>query len=72
MSPKGSTLGRLADMTTPISRRLFGPETNRRTEEAVAREGLDIVDVRARGIWREMGCRPAPEGSAHEDRRSSW
>lgn len=46
--------GRIADLVTPLTRKLIGPELNRRTEETVARSGLRIHDVRREGIWREI------------------
>jgi ubiquinone/menaquinone biosynthesis C-methylase UbiE len=56
--PENPVLGWLADAVTPVTRRLFGPELNRRTEETVARAGLEAVAVRRERIWREMVCRP--------------
>lgn len=56
--PRNPLLGRVADWLSPLTRRLVGPEINRRTEENVARAGLEIVDVRRAGIWREIVARP--------------
>jgi ubiquinone/menaquinone biosynthesis C-methylase UbiE len=56
--PRGRLLGWLADLLTPLTRRLFGPEINRRTEENVRRAGLEIVDVRRQGVWREIVAGP--------------
>jgi hypothetical protein len=56
--PRGRLLGWLADLLTPLTRRLFGPEINRRTEENVRRAALAIVDVRRQGVWREIVARP--------------
>lgn len=50
---------------TPMTRRLFGPEINRRTEENVTRVGLEIVEIRREGIWRETVAVRA--GSAPEE-----
>jgi ubiquinone/menaquinone biosynthesis C-methylase UbiE len=63
--PDNPVLGRLADLATPFSRRLFGPEMNRRTEATVAKAGLETLEVRREAIWREMVCR---RSSAAADR----
>lgn len=64
--PRNPVLGRLFDALSPLTRRLFGPELNRRTEDNVRAAGLEIEDVRAHGIWREIIARRestgAPEG----------
>jgi ubiquinone/menaquinone biosynthesis C-methylase UbiE len=52
--PENPVLGKLFDLLTPITRRLMGPEINRRTEENVSRSGLTILNVRRSGIWREI------------------
>lgn len=57
--PDDPVLAWLADVVTPTSRRLFGPEMNRRTEATVAKAGLDVLEVRRETIWREMVCRPS-------------
>ena len=56
--PRVRGLGWLFDLLPPITRRLFGPEINRRTEENVARAGLEILELRKNGIWREIVARP--------------
>lgn len=56
--PRSKVLGWLFDRLTPLIRRLFGPEINRPTEENVRRGGLEIVDVRREGVWREIIARP--------------
>lgn len=56
--PRNRLLGWIADRLSPLTRRLFGPEINRRTEENVAAAGLEILDVRRGGIWREIEARP--------------
>lgn len=56
--PRGPLLGWLADLVSPITRRLFGPEVNRRTERNVEAAGLEIVSVRREGVWREIEARP--------------
>ena len=57
--PRNPALGKVFDWLSPLTRRLFGPEINRRTEENVEQAGLEIVEVRRDGIWREMVARPA-------------
>ena len=52
--PRSRVLGWLFDLLTPLTRRLFGPEINRRTEDNVVAAGLRIVEIRREGIWREM------------------
>lgn len=56
--PVNPVLGWLADVVSPVTKRLVGPELNRRTEETVARAGLLTLDVRREGIWREIVARP--------------
>lgn len=57
--PRNRLLGWLADRIAPLIARLLGPEINRRTEDNVAAAGLDIVEIRRWGIWREIHARPA-------------
>ncbi len=57
--PTNYFLGRLADLATVITRRLFGFRANRRTEDNVAAAGLDIIDVEHHGIWRTIVAQPA-------------
>ncbi|MFO7892819.1 MAG: methyltransferase domain-containing protein [Longimicrobiales bacterium] len=57
--PRNPVLGKLFDWLTPLTRRLMGPEINRRTEANVEAAGLAIVDVRREGIWREIVARPS-------------
>jgi len=61
--PRIGLLGFLADLVSPLTRRLFGPAVNRRTERNVEAAGLHIVDVRRDGVWREIEARPLPEAS---------
>lgn len=56
--PGNPVLGWLADVISPATRRLFGPEVNRRTEQNVEAAGLEIVDIRREGVWREIAARP--------------
>lgn len=57
--PRNPLLGKLFDWLSPLTRRLFGPEINRRTEENVRAAGLTITHVRRDGIWREIVARPS-------------
>lgn len=52
--PSNRVLGKLTDILSPLTRRLFGPELNRRTEENVTAAGLHIVELHRHGIWREI------------------
>lgn len=56
--PTNPVLGRLADAVSPWTRRTFGPELNRRTEQNVAAAGMTVVQARRHGIWRELVLRP--------------
>ena len=56
--PRNRLLGALADLVSPLTRRLFGPEVNRRTERNVEVAGLEIVTVGREGVWREIEARP--------------
>ncbi len=56
--PQGRFLGALFDLLSPITRRLVGPSINRRTELNVKKAGLEIVEVRREGIWREIVAVP--------------
>lgn len=58
--PRHRTLGRLADAASVPSRRLMGVSFNRRTDENVAAAGLDVLDIRREGIWREIVAAPPP------------
>lgn len=60
--PTGRLLGWIFDRLAPIVRRLFGPFINRRTERNVRQAGLEIVDLRRHGIWREIIARPSTTG----------
>lgn len=52
--PENPVMGRIADLVSPITRRLIGPELNRRTEETVVHSALRIVGLRRSGVWREI------------------
>ena len=56
--PENPLLGKLSDWLSPVTRRVFGPEINRRTEENLSAAGLEIVDVRRDGVWREIEAKP--------------
>jgi ubiquinone/menaquinone biosynthesis C-methylase UbiE len=61
--PENPVLGKLFDLLTPVTRRLMGPELNRRTEQNVREAGLDPLQVRRDGIWREIEVRTTGEGA---------
>ncbi len=52
--PHNPVLGKLTDLVSPLTRRLFGPELNRPTERNVEAAGLKLAEVRRQGIWREI------------------
>ena len=56
--PRNRALGAVADALSPITRRVFGFNLNRRTEENAAAAGLRMLEVRRRGIWREIVSGP--------------
>jgi ubiquinone/menaquinone biosynthesis C-methylase UbiE len=58
--PRNPVLGKLADLVSPLTRRLLGPELNRRTEGNVEAAGLHITEMRRTGMWREIVASPAP------------
>lgn len=64
--PRNPILGWLADLATAFTRRVFGFRANRRTEDNLAAAGLDIVDVRREGIWREVIARPPAPDADHK------
>jgi ubiquinone/menaquinone biosynthesis C-methylase UbiE len=55
--PESPFFGLLFDLLSPVTRRLMGPELNRRTEANVEAAGLTITNVRRNGIWREITAR---------------
>ena len=59
--PRNPFIGWLFDLLSPLVRRLIGPSINRRTEANVAEAGLELIEVRRSGIWREIVARPAPD-----------
>ena len=66
--PRNRLLGGVADTVSPLTRRLFGFNLNRRTEENAAAAGLSLLEVRRSGIWREIvAARRGPD--AHPARR---
>lgn len=52
--PRNPGLGAVTDLLSPLTRRLMGPELNRRTEDNIAAAGLQMTEVHRRGIWREI------------------
>lgn len=68
--PRNPVLGRIADAVSPLTRRLLGPELNRRTEDNVRAAGLELVQVRREGIWREIVARRRVERGPDEVKHS--
>lgn len=52
--PENPVMGRLADLISPLVKRLIGPELNRDTEGTVRRSRLRVLGVRREAIWREL------------------
>lgn len=52
--PRGRLGGAMTDLISPLTRRLFGPSLNRRTEANARAGGLELLEIRRRGIWREI------------------
>jgi ubiquinone/menaquinone biosynthesis C-methylase UbiE len=62
--PRNRLLGWLADRLSPFTQRVIGPAINRRTEDNVRAAGLELVEVRRHGVWREILARPEGDGGA--------
>jgi hypothetical protein len=56
--PTTPLLGVLADLVSPLTRRAFGPELNRRTEANAEAAGLRLRSVYRKGIWRAIVATP--------------
>jgi len=56
--PTNPVLGAVADVASVLTTRLMGPAMNRRTEDNVRAAGLEMLELRAYGIWREIVARP--------------
>lgn len=63
--PTNRVLAKLFDLLSPLTRRILGPEINRRTEANVAAAGLEIAHVRRDGIWREIVARSLGPSQRH-------
>lgn len=61
--PRSPILAGLFDLLSPVVRRIFGPEINRRTEANVEAAGLLVTEIRRDGIWREIVARPLSPGA---------
>ena len=64
--PRNPLLGRLADLATVLTRRLFGFRANRCTERNIAEAELEVLEVRRDGVWREIVAQPPSEKSDEE------
>ena len=58
--PRAAMFGWFADRLSPVTRRIMGPEINRRTEDNVVAAGLRIGEVRRWGVWREIVAHKPP------------
>ena len=71
--PTNRQIGWLFDRLTPITRRLLGPEINRRTEQNIEAAGLTIKNVRRAGIWREITATASPSDTTEKPtEKTSW
>lgn len=59
--PRSRVLGWFADLINPLTRRAFGFNINRRTEDNIRTAGLRPIDVRRGGIWREIVAEVQPD-----------
>ncbi|MEN8040076.1 MAG: class I SAM-dependent methyltransferase [Actinomycetota bacterium] len=66
--PTNRLLGRIADIISELTRRVFGFRTNRRTEENVATAELEILEVTRNGIWPRIVARPQRSDRAMDQR----
>jgi ubiquinone/menaquinone biosynthesis C-methylase UbiE len=64
--PRSRILGRLADRLNPVIVRLIGANINRHTEDNVFAAGLEVLDVRRGGVWREIRAGSPIGGTAYE------
>ena len=60
--PTNKLLGRISDVVSIFTRRIFGFRTNRRTEENVAAASLEIIEVTRNGVWRQIVARSQQSG----------
>ena len=61
--PRNRVGGWIADIVTILTKRIFGFDVNRRTEENVSAAGLVVTDVERSGIWRTITAAPEPHSS---------
>ena len=52
--PLNRVFGKLADLVSTFTRRIFGFNLNRRTEENARTAVLELIEVHGHGIWREI------------------
>jgi ubiquinone/menaquinone biosynthesis C-methylase UbiE len=68
--PRSRVGGWLADVATFLTRRLFGFNANRRTEENVSAAGLVLTEVERNGIWRTIIAVPPAAMSERKEEKS--
>lgn len=56
--------GWLANRLTPLTRRLFGADINRRTEDNAPAADLRFGHVARHGVWREIIAVPSVDAAA--------
>ncbi|MFV1960759.1 MAG: class I SAM-dependent methyltransferase, partial [Acidimicrobiia bacterium] len=68
--PRNRVGGWLADVATFLTRRIFGFNANRRTEENVRAAGLVLTEVERNGIWRTIIAVPPAAISERKEEKS--
>ena len=72
--PEGQLAGSMADVLSPLARRLIGVSFNRRTESNVLGAGFEFTSVERDGMWRLIVARPRSQGAAARElsSRVTW
>ncbi len=68
--PRSRVGGWLADVATILTRRIFGFNVNRRTEENGRAAGLVLTEVEREGIWRTIVALPPVAMSERKEQES--
>ena len=68
--PRSRFGGWLADVATFLTRRIFGFNANRRTEENVRAAGLVLIEVEREGLWRTIVAVPPVVTAERKEEKS--
>ncbi|MEE8406580.1 MAG: class I SAM-dependent methyltransferase [Acidimicrobiia bacterium] len=60
--PRNRVGGWISDIVTILTKRIFGFDVNRRTEEKVSAAGLVVTAVKRSGVWRTITAVPGTPG----------